>query len=245
VPLLPDLACEHRLYLPLAAVIAAVVAAAWEGWRAIPPERLPAPARRLPQLAVLAVALASAVLVLGRSRDYESEESIWSDTLRTAPHNPRAHQNLAGAYSSTGRPLLALAQIENAIALRPDSADFRYNKGLFLTQCGRPEEALLAYSEALARDPNHAASYNNRANAFSQLERYEEAVADYRRALALAPGYLAAYRNRAKANYELGRYALAWEDVRRVRELGGEVSPVFLEKLRRAAPPSTSSPNAP
>ena len=90
------LAAEHRMYLPLAAVVAAVVL----GVYALIRSRCPAGAVRTRMLGTAAGAAAVAVVMLvmltqARNEVYATPGGIWLDVVRRQPENTRALWNLA------------------------------------------------------------------------------------------------------------------------------------------------------
>ncbi len=82
-----DAAYEHRMYLPLAALIVGVVCAAWNYLPVLRAKN------GIAIVSVLAVVLAGVTAT--RNLDYQSRLSIWQDTLEKRPHNDRAMLNIA------------------------------------------------------------------------------------------------------------------------------------------------------
>ncbi len=99
-------AFEHRMYLPLAALITAAAATAVLAGRQcvqrgmIPPTRLPVVGALLAGVAAITLS----ALTFHRNRDFWSDLSIWSDTAVKAPHNFRAFYNLGKSLVEAGRP---------------------------------------------------------------------------------------------------------------------------------------------
>lgn len=83
----------------------------------------------------------------------------------------------------------AIADFDEAIRLRPESAEAYVNKGVAVFQIGgRGDEALALLSEGIARGPMRpAVAYYQRAVANEELGRVREAYEDYSRAAELAP----------------------------------------------------------
>lgn len=102
-----DLAFEHRMYLPLAAVITLAVL----GLKAALPR---SPAAGL----VLAAALCLGLRTRMRNEDYASPVRLWSLTAAQRPQNARAHTNL-GVLLGPAEPGRALAHLARAAALAP------------------------------------------------------------------------------------------------------------------------------
>jgi tetratricopeptide (TPR) repeat protein len=105
VPLAKQTIAEHRMYLPLAAVMLLVVLA------------LHALTGRARWAALLAAPLLA--LTLLRNVDYVNGLTIWQQSAARYPDNPRAHINLGNAYVNASR--FPLAEDEFTAALRLDS----------------------------------------------------------------------------------------------------------------------------
>ncbi len=141
LPLVSQTVAEHRMYLPLAAIVTGVVLAV---------DALGGP-RGLILCAGCGVVLGG--LTLRRNADYRSEIAIWADTVAKRPTNPRAEDSLASAYLAAGRWSEAIVHDQAALRLQPDFVDARSNLGDALLRGGRRAEAIAAYREALAIDP--------------------------------------------------------------------------------------------
>jgi tetratricopeptide (TPR) repeat protein len=180
---------EHRMYLPLAGVIAAVVL----GARALLEKAgAPGPIRLL----VLAGAAAAAgALTFQRNEIYRSAVAIWSDTVARRPDNALAVYNLGVAWDQEQQFSAAAGQFSRAIELRPDLAAPRYDLGFALIQMGRPAEAVDPYEAALRIDPHSAMAQEGLGLALAALGRLEEARAHYEEAIRLQPGYARAQDN--------------------------------------------------
>jgi tetratricopeptide (TPR) repeat protein len=192
VPLTGQAMADHRLYLPLAGVVAFAVLGGYAlAGRGI-----------WPVVAVVAAALGLASA--DRNRDYSSEWTIWSDTAAKCPDSPRAHNNLGGALLHLNRPEMlpqAKAELELALRLKPDYAEAHVNLGDVLEKTpGRLNDAIAQYEEALRLKPDVAEAHNNLANALAATpERLPEAVAQYEEALRLRPDFAEAHNNLANA----------------------------------------------
>jgi tetratricopeptide (TPR) repeat protein len=104
-----DPANDRQLYL---ACWGPFLALAVSASRALPPLRARAAA------AVLLAAFAAASVA--RQLDYRSEIRLWEASVREAPDNARARNNLGLAYQEAGRREEALEQYRAALRLRPD-----------------------------------------------------------------------------------------------------------------------------
>jgi tetratricopeptide (TPR) repeat protein len=167
---------EHRMYLPLAAVLAVTV---------ITLHRL---AGRRVLWGGVAVAAVFAGLTIARNRDYRTELALWEDTMKKRPDNPVA----VGAYGATlmkeNRLTEARAALERAAQLGPWYWDIQGNLGSVLAKQERFPEAVEAYQRALQSQPNRTAIRENLARALVRLGRIDDAAAEYRRVVATPPG---------------------------------------------------------
>jgi tetratricopeptide (TPR) repeat protein len=204
-----ELAAEHRMYLPLAAVATAVVLGCyglhrWLG-RHIP--------RRwgavvLGGVTLTAVAALAAVSV-ARNADYRSEIGMWSDTVNKAPWNPDAHSALSAYLVLAGRLDEAIAQLQAAVALRPRWVKDRDALATLLATEGRTAEAMVHWSKALECDPTHATANYNVGLILQEQGRLAEAAAHYETAIAREPRLALAHGALAGVLQRLGKPAAA------------------------------------
>jgi len=192
-----DLAFEHRMYLPLAAVVTLVVIAGYEVLGSLS-SRLAAPDSVRSWLAGGLVV--TAVILLGfvtvqRNDDYRSAFVIWNDTVAKRPNNPRAHNNLGNVLLSEGKLGDAIARYSEALRLSPGYPLAHYNVGNALVGQGKLEDAIAHYSEALRLSPNFVAAHNNLGLALAAQGKLEDAIAHYSEALRLSPNFAEAHNN--------------------------------------------------
>jgi protein O-mannosyl-transferase len=189
VPILTEVAAEHRMYLPLAAVIAAVVVGMFIVGRRL---RLPS----TPSAAVSALALVAVVAGLGaatreRNRVYGSAESLWQDTVNVRPNDSRSRVAYADALLSRGRAADARTQLETAVTLAPDDAVARVRLGVLLARQRELDAAVTHLERALTSRPDDLDAHRWLAHIYSVQSRDRLAVEHYERALAATPDDLA------------------------------------------------------
>lgn len=169
---------EHRMYLPLAAVIAALVLGAGKLWCR----------RRVVGVgATVAVASAGMLLTAARNEDYRSEIVLWTDTLAKRPKNALAHFMLAGAQERAGRVAEAIASYERGLELKPDFSIGHESLGRLLLREGRGEEAMAHLESAVRIQPEFGDAHANLGNAYLAAGRLTEAVGHLEKAVALLP----------------------------------------------------------
>ena len=122
-----DMVAEHRMYLPLAAMVTLAVIAAWNGLTAL--SRRFGHTRAACGWACFAltalVAGALAWRTAERNQDYHSGIAIWTNTIRERPQNGRAWNNLGYSYYKAGQLDSAVACVRRAIELLPTREPWR------------------------------------------------------------------------------------------------------------------------
>jgi Tfp pilus assembly protein PilF len=142
-----DLAFEHRMYLALAPVLA-LLALALERVTA----RVPRLAAALGVLAVLALG----ALTVRRNHEYRSAAVLWGTVVERAPHNARAHNNLASALIDEERFAEAETVLERALALAPESSYVHHNLARLAAGRGELARALAHLESSLALEDGAA-----------------------------------------------------------------------------------------
>jgi protein O-mannosyl-transferase len=188
---------EHRMYLPLMAVVAAFVGGAHAILVKLP---VSPPAKRWLGCAALTLTvLALGMATWHRNADYRTEVSIWSDTARKAPANPDAHYGLALALATAGRLDEAGVEFSEVLRLKPEFAQAQYNWGLALVKAGRETEALAHFDEAIRIDPRYADAQDGIGVVLYHEGNLSEAIEHFFEATRLDPNNMEAHRNLALA----------------------------------------------
>jgi tetratricopeptide (TPR) repeat protein len=233
VPVATEIIAEHRMYLPLAAVVVLGVLAlrTVAGWRGT-------------FAAVVVVGAAGlALLTARRVRAFAGPEAFWADVARKVPGNAGAWNNLGVLRLDAGEAAAAVPDFQRALAAVPDYATAHFNLGRAFLALGRPEEALaqlrvagrflpsdpavrLALGHALSAvrrpydaadefraaarlDPASAAAWFDLGAVMVQVGRLPEAADAYGRAVALSPGYSDGHLDYGNVLAQLGRVAEA------------------------------------
>jgi len=204
-----DVMVEHRMYLPLAAVVTVVVLGGHSLAR-----RVAAPASnsawRLAlgwgQVAVVAgTVVVLAVLTARRNGLYHDPIAMWKDVAAKSPTNDRAHGAIGLLYGRNLRPDLGLPFLLEAIRLKPDVAKHHLNLGITLENLGRPAEAIASYQRALELEPKYFRAHAKLGAALARQGRWESAISHLRQAVSLDPGSAVPFCNLALALAAEGR----------------------------------------
>ncbi|MCE9613331.1 MAG: tetratricopeptide repeat protein [Lentisphaerae bacterium] len=221
---IPDIAVEHRMYLPLAALTALAVMSIRNLVIRIQ-KRYPAnPRLKLitghgSRITVLCLAVALGTLTHLRNRDYADDLTIATDTLRKRPASARAHYDMGIALLSLGDASRALPFFDRAAELKPDYGMAYFGRAESLTRLGRHADALPAYTRAYELAPQYFFILNNRGAALLALGRARDALPDFDATLARAASYGPAYLNRGRAFAVLGQSQAALRDLERAAHL--------------------------
>jgi Tfp pilus assembly protein PilF len=194
LPIVTEVAAEHRVYLPLAAVILLAVLGGHQLLQQMVTCRLQGD---IAMLLVVMIALVFGWLTFQRNEVYRNDFSIWADTLAKRPENPRAHINLGGAYMAQGDEERAVAHLMEAIRLEPRMGEAYANLGLVLANKGQMEEALPYFQKAAEFRPQYATVRVNMGIALGKMGRLEEAKEQFEEALRINPNLANAHFNLA------------------------------------------------
>ncbi|MGH7959698.1 MAG: tetratricopeptide repeat protein, partial [Opitutaceae bacterium] len=206
-PLISQTMAEHRMYLPLAALVSLAITGGYH-----------VAGVRISRLAT-PVALALCLLTMARNRILQDEVAIWSDTVAKLPTNPRAHGSLGLALSDRGRARDALPHFQKALELEPDSVATEQNIGNVYYRLGDMAAAAAHYRRTVTLDPRFASGYNNLGAALWELRETEAALQSYRSALALEPKHAGAHKNAGRALFALDRFSEAAEHYDQLQRL--------------------------
>jgi tetratricopeptide (TPR) repeat protein len=220
-----DMAFEHRMYLPLAAVVAAAVIGGYLVGRRLLRWLVASDRTRtlagwgLAAVLVLAVAAALGYATARRNNDYRSEAAIWEDTVQKRPDNPRAHGNLGVALLKAGEADRAIEQFNLTLKLGWATPEVFFHRGTAHQKKGDLDKAVRDYTRAIRMKPGYAQAYANRGAVWQTRGRNDLALADLGKAVELAPDLADAWYNRGNARFASGDMEQAVRDYSRAVEL--------------------------
>ena len=194
VPLTTQTIAEHRMYLPLVALVTlAVIGLA-----------------RLGRGFIFGAGVGVLALALGlgtfeRTLDYGTEESIWLDTIKKMPGNARAHASLGQVRVREARWAEAAEFYATAVRLQPDYADAQNDYANVLDQLGRRAEGLEHHAIAARLKPDDGAIDFNFAQALLAAGRGADAVVAFERVVRREPERVEAWLGLSDAGLRVGR----------------------------------------
>jgi tetratricopeptide (TPR) repeat protein len=205
-----SLVADHWQYLAILAPLALVVGGAFHLAQHFPA----AIARRVPQLAAVAVALCG-VLAWRQAHLYRSEVALWTDTLAKNPGAWVAHNNLALALARQDKLVEAEENLREALRLEPGDPVIQSNLANVLCRGKRFAEATSLVLAALERRPEDATLHITLGAAYAGQYKDHEAIDALRKGLALRPQDGAAHQALGNVLLRQGDSHTAGEHFRR------------------------------
>lgn len=211
VPVALQPAAEHRMYLPLAALVVLLVLGLY---------RL---AGRSAAAVLALAALSLGVAAFRRNQVYATPDALWLDTLAKAPSNARAH--CAYGYVLADRPgrlADAIEQYEEAVRLDPDYVEARDDLAIALARTlGRGKDALEQFAQALRINPLYVPAHENLGITLAGLPgRLPEAIGEFRTSLYIDPSFAQAHNDLGLAlSHQPGNTAQAIAEYREALRL--------------------------
>ena len=172
-----DLAFEHRMYLPLAAVVCVfcVLMGKAIGLLGAANERVPRMRLALACVLVLAVTSALAAATHARNAVYADEESFWLDVTDKAPANVNGWLGLGSAYAKDHDNDSAEACFRKALELAPDKARPQATYAGLLITYGQYQEAAELLEKAGQSEPTLVEYVINQGLLLSVTGKFAEA----------------------------------------------------------------------
>lgn len=144
------------------------------------------------------------ILVIERNGVWNSDYSLWTDTLKKQPTSARAHYNLGNIFVSKGDTDQAMYHFQEAVKLNKYHSDAHNNLGVIYQKKMRLEEAIAEFQLAIGWHPNEARYHNNLGVTYLRLGRLDEAISEFHEALSLKADYAAARNNLNQAYLAMG-----------------------------------------
>jgi eukaryotic-like serine/threonine-protein kinase len=133
------------------------------------------------------IAVSSPVSARGRRVPSLALGLVLSEHAVSPPVSAWEHHALGRAYLLAGDLEQALAELDRALELQPQSLWSSFYRGCCAYRLGQYDDAVVSFSVCLALAPESAWCFHNRGLAYAELGRVELALRDQERALRLDP----------------------------------------------------------
>ncbi|HVZ65472.1 MAG TPA: tetratricopeptide repeat protein [Lacunisphaera sp.] len=164
VPGTLQMTVEHRMYVPLAAVVALVAGG------------LVARFGRGALAVLLALTVPAGIATFARNALYRDPMALYQDSVAKWPDSAIAQANVGQALYRRGDYAAACERFREAVRMNPAILSCRFNLALALDKLGRADEALAEYREAIRIQPKFFQAKIEAGRIFNRLGRPEEAV---------------------------------------------------------------------
>jgi tetratricopeptide (TPR) repeat protein len=131
--------------------------------------------------------------------------ALYQEIVEIRSNHPEALHGLGIIAYQQNNYDQALDYIGQAIAQKPESAQFYYNLGLVLIALAEPHRAIAAFNAAIGKKGDYAEAYYNLGNVFKALGKPDEAVENYKQVIAIQPQFVEAHYNLGNALKVSGR----------------------------------------
>lgn len=173
---------DRYLYLPLAGIIIFFMSAAHLSVDKLK-HRTSLPAFYIATLCMFSL------LVIGRSKVWENDFSLWADSVKKMPDSNLAHTNFGIALVNQGRFDEGIKEFKTALSMKPRyPIAYTHNElGYAYYRTGKIDAAEREFYIALVLNPNYSTAYNNLGIVHAYQGRGEEAIKDFEKALKSKP----------------------------------------------------------
>ena len=183
-----DVIFEHRLYLPMSGFSIFLVFSVFYFFK---DKDL-----KVAVAILLAAIVCFSVLTYRRNFVWRNELTLWEDTMRKSPHNPRAYKGKGFYFDKIGNYDQALDNYNKALELYPGYDEVYYNRGIVYGMKADYKKAIEDFSKAIDLNPKYAEAYCNRGLAYFYLGEFDKAIAEFDKAIEVRPNYALAYYSR-------------------------------------------------
>jgi len=140
-----------------------------------------------------------------RAWAYESEETLWTDTLAKNPNCWVGDNNLGRALNQKGQVDAAMALFQRALVFNPGYAEAYNNLGITLAEKGQLDQAIDRFQASLKIYPNFAEAHYDLGRALFLKGQVDAAIDQCQKALEINPYFADAYNNLGVAFLQKGQ----------------------------------------
>lgn len=205
---LNDVIYEHRLYLPSMGAIIAVICIYCEFEHFIAKHTRFTKIRKASVIRIFRLLIFSAILLLSiatisRNRIWNTQISIWADTIVKSPNKARPYNGLGIALAGRSQYELAAKAFEKAIEIRPNSEEYT-NLGETLVQLGKNIQAIEKFEKAVEIDPQNFDAYNSIGSLYLNVNKLDLAKTFFEKSIGFNKENPVAYTGLSRVYYKKG-----------------------------------------
>jgi len=203
VPGTSQMIVEHRMYLPLIAVVAFMVWLIWMGFKKYNSSK-----NALAYFLIFGILVSVALggVTLNRNADYNSAFGMWKKIVDQRPDNALAHVMLAEEYVARGNDRDALKHYLISLSINPTLYLAQEEAALLYIRNNQIDLAKKHNQEALRLFPNYPDALNSYGVICIRENRLIDALDYFNRAIHFKPSLTDAYYNRGNAYALLNKH---------------------------------------
>lgn len=186
-----DMFSQRNLYFPSFVVFLFFATMIYHLYQAGKPRSV---IRKLSIICLGSIFILQATLLLKQNSHYRSNISLWSDTVKNAPGNTLAWQNISHHYLMASNYDKALESLQGLMRSnpKPQQLSQAHSKlGIIYSRHGNFQKAIAAFEEAIRLDPSFPANYLNLGGVYfkqGQLSKAKEAYGNAEKYFKTSPG---------------------------------------------------------
>jgi serine/threonine-protein kinase len=166
-----------------------------------------------PRFALAYAGLADASLQMYR----ETRETLWADkAVYAAQQGQRIDDSLlevrvaaGNAYLATGKTNAAIAELQRALEIAPNSDEAYRRLAAAYETAGRMDDAVKMHEQAIAKNPYYWLNHNALGATYFQMGQYDKAAEQFARVIEIEPDNVNGFNDLGAAYLQTARYAEA------------------------------------
>mgnify|MGYP001300888446 CR=1 FL=1 len=166
---------------------------------------------------------------------YDQAIIEYNRAIQINPNNAHAYVNLGVTYAMKRDQAKSITNYNQAIQINPNNAHAYHMRGLYYKKVGSITQAINDLNRSLQIDQTDARAFLSLGSFYDEIKDFKQALDNYKQALEIDPANGNIYYYRAYTYAKLENYDKAWEDIHRAQNLGSQINPEFLQRLRQAS----------
>jgi Flp pilus assembly protein TadD len=177
-----DMFSQRNLYFPSFVVFLFFATTIYHLYQAGKPRSI---IRKLSLICLGLIFILQATLLLKQNALYRSNIVLWSETVKNAPGNTIAWQNLSHQYLMTSNYKKALESLQGVMRSNPKPQQLSQAQsklGIIYSRQGNFQKAIASYNEAIRLDPSFPTNHLNLGGVYLRQKQFSKAKEAYENA---------------------------------------------------------------